>query len=174
MPRPKKTSDSAASKATNFEAQKRVNTVYRMLLLGVSRADIVEYTEKEWQIAHSMTDEYIARANELFKAQAETVRDEQFGKAMARLQNLYEKNMKIQDYKAALATQKEINALLGLYAPTKTEHTGANGGAIETRNTNVNIQAENAHDAGNILKQLAELGAIPPDASQNDNNPAPE
>lgn len=55
-------------------------------------------------------------------------------------------------------------------APQKLEHTGA----IETRNTNVNINAENAHDAGNILKQLAELGAIPPDPSAGNHDPTPE
>ena len=41
------------------------------------------------------------------------------------------------------------------------EHSGKDGGAIETRNTNVNILAESTHDAGNILSQLAQLGAIP-------------
>lgn len=47
-------------------------------------------------------------------------------------------------------------------------------GAIQTQQTNVNIQAENAHDASNILKQLADLGAIPPEPSASDNNAAPE
>jgi transposase-like protein len=59
-------------------------------------------------------------------------------------------------------------------APQKLEHTGAGGGAIKTRNTTVVVNAENAHDAGNILKQLADLGAIPPKPSEGDNNTAPE
>ncbi len=136
MPRPKKTNpDEPSAKATNFEAQKRVNTVYKMLLLGVSRADIIEYSINNWQISEAQTDVYIGKANELFKVQSQTVRDDEFGKAVARLQNLYEKNMKIQDYKAALATQKELSELLGLYPAKKQEHTGANGAPIKTEAT---------------------------------------
>jgi Transcriptional activator of acetoin/glycerol metabolism len=52
----------------------------------------------------------------------------------------------------------------------RTEHTGADGKPIQTQQTNVNIAAESAHDASNILKQLAELGAIPPDTSATDNH----
>lgn len=119
------------AKATNFEAKKRLNTVYNMLLLGVSRADIVQYSIDNWAISEPQTDVYIAKANALFAEKAAPIRDEQFGLALERLQNLYQKNMKIQDYKAALATQKEISELLGLYPAKKQELTGANGGAIK-------------------------------------------
>ena len=122
-----------AKKATNFEAQKRLNTVYNMLLLGVSRADIIQYALENWNIGDASTDEYIAKANALFAEKSKPIRDEQFGKALERLENLYQKNMKIQDYKAALATQKEISELIGLYPPKKQEVSGANGGAIETK-----------------------------------------
>lgn len=131
MPRPKKTNDNPSPKATNHEAEKRVNLVYKMLLLGVSRADIIDYATNNWNIGAAMTDKYIAEANAIFKQQAEYIREDEFGKAVSRLQNLYEKNMKIQDYKAALATQKELNELLGMYPAKKLEHTGANGGAIK-------------------------------------------
>jgi hypothetical protein len=174
MPRPKKTDAKPTEKSTIFEVQKRVNTVYKMLLLGVSRADICEYALTNWNISDGQTDRYIADANDVFKTQSQYIRDDEFGKALSRLQNLYEKNMKIQDYKAALATQKEINTLIGLYPAAKHEHTGKDGAPIETRNTTVVVNAENAHDAGNILKQLAILGAIPPEPSASDNNTAPE
>lgn len=55
-------------------------------------------------------------------------------------------------------------------APQRTEHTGADGKPIQTQQTNVNIAAESAHDASNILKQLAELGAIPSATSTGDND----
>lgn len=45
---------------------------------------------------------------------------------------------------------------------------------MQTTQTNVNIQADNAHDASNILKQLADLGAIPSEPSATDNHAAPE
>jgi hypothetical protein len=53
------------------------------------------------------------------------------------------------------------------YNRNRTEVTGADGGSIRTQQTNVNIAAESAHDASNILKQLAELGAIPSVTSQS-------
>lgn len=52
----------------------------------------------------------------------------------------------------------------------KMEIAGEGGGPIQTTQTNVNLEAENAHDAASILKQLAELGAIPPEPSPSDNN----
>ena len=45
------------------------------------------------------------------------------------------------------------------------EHTGKDGKPIEATQTHVNIQAETAHDASDILQRLADLGAIPPTAS---------
>lgn len=59
-------------------------------------------------------------------------------------------------------------------ATQKNEHTGADGGAITTQNTSVVIEAKDAHDAGNILKQLAELGAIPPSPSEGHYDPDTE
>ena len=56
----------------------------------------------------------------------------------------------------------------------KNEVTGKDGGAIETRTTSVNVNAESAHDAADILQQLADLGAIPSRGRKADNHPAPE
>lgn len=56
----------------------------------------------------------------------------------------------------------------------RTEVTGADGKPIQTQQTNVNLQAESAHDANNILKQLAELGAIPSEPGTSDNHTTTE
>jgi len=111
-----------ASKSTNAVVQRRVNQVYDMLLCGASRAEIIEYSiQKEWGIVDKTIDLYIKKANLRFKEQSNVIHDEQFGLAINRLNNLYMKCMKIQDYKAALAVQKDLNALLGLYKPSKKE-----------------------------------------------------
>lgn len=52
-----------------------------------------------------------------------------------------------------------------------TEHTKVSG-AIQQ--TSINIPAENAHDAGNILRQLIDLGAIPSTAGAGGDDTAPE
>lgn len=149
-------------KATNSEVNKRVTQVVKMLTMGVSRADILQYAADKWQIAERTTDDYIRRANKHFAETSVYNRDEQIGLAMARLNTLYQKTMQIDDYKAALAAQKELSNMLGLHAPRRSD--------VAMTNTNINIPAEDAHEASNILNQLAELGAIPPTTSATDND----
>jgi leucyl aminopeptidase (aminopeptidase T) len=90
----------------------------------------VQYAADNWQIEERTTDEYIERANAYFAETSVINRDEQIGLALRRYHDLYQKNMRIDDYKAALATQKEIVNLLGLGAPKRTEVTGAAGGDL--------------------------------------------
>jgi hypothetical protein len=115
-PQPKAITPRVA-KATNAEIAKRVNVIFKLLISGASRADILQYAAEtaKWQIEERQIDEYIARATEQIEAQAETVRTREFGRALAFLAQLKFKNMLINDFKAALATQREINELLGLY-----------------------------------------------------------
>ena len=120
-------------KATAAEITKRVNKVYQLLLDGLSRADILEYVAKktEWKVSDGSVDEYIAKATAEIKARSTIVRDEEYGKALERLRMLYSRNIMIQDFKAALAVQKEINELLGLYPAKKIEHGGKDGKPIK-------------------------------------------
>ena len=46
-------------------------------------------------------------------------RRKEIGKAVIRLEDIFEKSMRIQEQKNALATQKELNKLLGLYPTTE-------------------------------------------------------
>lgn len=114
------------NKANNAESEQRVNEVYLLLLSGASRYEIVQYAAK-WDIGWRQADNYIAKANARFEESAATVRDRELGKSIQRLNKLYQSLLKIQDYKGALQTQKELNTLLGLHAPSKLEHTGPGG-----------------------------------------------
>lgn len=122
-----------APKSTNAIINKRVNEVYDLLLMGFSRAQIIEYGQKEdpetndakkkkqrkiaWNVTDAAIDTYIAKANEVFRQQSAVIRDEEFGKSLSRLVMLFQKCMTIQDYKTAHQVQREINLLLGLYPP---------------------------------------------------------
>ncbi len=55
---------------------------------------------------------------------------------------------------------------------SRDEHSGPGGKAIEQRNVNVNVQADSVQDIGAILDQLAAMGAIPPEASENGHHAA--
>lgn len=107
------------AKATKGQMQQRVTEVYKLLLMGVDRAEILEHGRKTWNLERAQVDNLIARANQVFERKAAVVQDQEFGKALARLNDLYMRSMKVQDYKTCLAVQRELSSLLGLNAPTR-------------------------------------------------------
>lgn len=122
------------AKSTKAEIKRRVKAISTLLLNGASRADILQYaTKTDWDVSDGMIDKYIAKANEGFKQSATFDNGVELGKALNRLQRLYMSHLENKDYRDALAVQKEINKLLGLYAPERKEVTGAGGGAIIIR-----------------------------------------
>lgn len=110
-----------SKRATKAVVEKRTNQVIKMLLLGVSRADIIQFANENWDIGEAATDRYIKKANQHFSESSIIKRDEQLGLAMRRLNDLFSKNMRIDDYKAALSVEKEIISLLGLSAPLESK-----------------------------------------------------
>lgn len=116
-------------KVTNAESAERVTKVFELLVLGLSRQEIMQYCSA-WEITTRQIDVYIQKATERLKAHADYQREEQLGVAINRLNKLYRDNLKVQDYKGALAVQKELNLLLGLHAPSRHEVTGKDGEPI--------------------------------------------
>lgn len=119
-------------KVTNAESAERVTKVFELLVLGLSRQEIMQYCSA-WEITTRQIDVYIQKATERLKAHADYQREEQLGVAINRLNKLYRDNLKVQDYKGALAVQKELNTLLGLHAPSRHEVTGKDGDALTIR-----------------------------------------
>lgn len=140
-------------KATKAETQLRISQIYKMLLSGVGRAEIIQYGSKNWEIGDRQTDDLIARTNKIFEANAEVIRDREFGKSISRLNDLYMRSMQVQDYKTCLSVQKEVIALLGLSAPLKhkveQELTGKDGAPIAF----VKLTDLSDDDIDRILKQ---------------------
>lgn len=113
-------------KSTNAEFDKRVNIVLEMILSGLSRWQIQENIRtneylKEWNISRSQIDVYIKEANILMKEYAVTTKDEHLKKALNRLNFLYQKLVKVKDYKGAKDIIKTESEILGLNAPKKIE-----------------------------------------------------
>lgn len=111
-----------ADKVTQAEMERRVNVVYEMLLNGASRHAILQYCSSTWKITPRHGDNLIAKANKAFEEQAAFVRERELGKSINRLTALYMRTMADKDYRGALAVQKELNSMLGLNAPTRSEH----------------------------------------------------
>jgi hypothetical protein len=61
----------------------------------------------------------VAEARKRITVAADYTRDEQIGKAVMRLEDLYAKCMAAQDIRTALQAQRELNRLLSLYADSR-------------------------------------------------------
>lgn len=129
------------NKATGAEVDFRVNQIVKMFLQGITqRAVILEYCKENWGIGSDSVDNtYLPRAREIYKEIAKYEAEVQLGLSIARLNDLYSRNLKIQDYKAALATQKEINELLGIKSAVKTDIKMS--GEIQLPQVNLNINS---------------------------------
>ena len=110
-------------KPSKAEHTIRVTKIVELLMLGLSRAEIIQYASEKgvWNVTTRTIDNYIARATKAIEAQSETKREYEIGKTLERLEHLFKRNISIQDFKAALAVVKERSELLGLKAPNKHE-----------------------------------------------------
>jgi hypothetical protein len=120
-----------AKKATKQETEARINQVYDWILANEPANKMIQKAAEKWGVGSRSVYNYIQRANELIAEQAESNRSAEFGKAMARLNGLYNRALKVMDLRLALDIVKEISKLLALYQPTHVEVTGKDGGPIE-------------------------------------------
>ena len=105
------------AKATSAEVDKRVQQVYKSLLAGLTRPQIILRYASTWEVSDRQIDTYIKRAGELLAQESSFHRKQEFGKAKGRLDALFRQARKDKDTRAAVAVQKEINTLLSLYLP---------------------------------------------------------
>ena len=109
---------------TKAEKEIRVAKVATFLLNGMKRGDIWQYltnpkNEIEWDISIRTLDRYIKDATAAIKESSQIDRDFEIGKSKGRLEILWQRNISIQDFKAALAVVKEVNNLFGLNEPIR-------------------------------------------------------
>jgi hypothetical protein len=142
------TTKKTRSKLTPDEATREV---YQLFCRGLTHDQIVEHAKlHKWGLRESVLDDVIERATERLVKTAEALNlDTQLGKALERLENLYQEAAtgeiscpkcsapieKAKDPKTALAVQKEINSLLRLAdrARHKRKHSGADEAKSEPR-----------------------------------------
>lgn len=115
-------------KCTKAEKAARVALIYRLLISGMRRREVLQYvrTKTDWEVGDRSIDKYIHDATEEIKEVTTEEIEAARGMAYKRLDTLYYKSLLINDYKTALAVQKEMNDLFGLKT-TKIEHSGDMG-----------------------------------------------
>lgn len=112
-----------SKKSDEAEITYRVNEVYKKLIQRSTRADILQYAAKEWQVNTRQTDTYIARATVLIKQQAAYDRDTELVMAVELMKYVIRKTLGVMDYQRTISAQREISNMLGLYAPQKSDNT---------------------------------------------------
>lgn len=149
------------NKSTAAQFEKRVNDVYKLILKGAGRGDIIQYVldsdekyeksdkpedrAKIWNVSESQIDHYIAKATERFKEYAAKQREDMFSKSLARLEFVYQSCIRVQDYSKAIAAVRELNLLMGLHEPAKSSQEHSGQIEILIRRTHANPD-ETTHD----------------------------
>lgn len=101
--------------------QLRLSSVVKFLLSGMNANDIYNIVNNpadekyNWKIKKASVYKYINRAKIFVSKHAEIEREYELGMAVSRLNDLYQKCYRIQDFKTCLAIQKELQTLLGLH-----------------------------------------------------------
>lgn len=122
-------------KPSEIEKYERMREVYSFMINGSKRTrDIVHYIGEKWKndgvngwdentsekTIYKTISNYIRRVKDTYFNFDEDIEHEK-GRTLARLDDLYAKSIKIQDYKGALLVLKEIADVVGFKAPTQLE-----------------------------------------------------
>jgi hypothetical protein len=116
---------------TSLEREKRVNEVHALILQGATSSQIIEYCRQNFQVERASSYFYIAEAKEIIIENFEKTFDKDGFKAeiYARLENLYQQNMDIDDFKECRNILKDLREMLGLNSASKLDLT-TNGQSI--------------------------------------------
>ncbi len=102
----------------------RVEEVYRLLLSGATRVDILQFVAKTnppWGISNRQAENYIAKAYKRFELIVEKRHERIFNKHYARREDLYAKSLNQGNIPAAAGVLKDLDAYLGMYPTMLTQ-----------------------------------------------------
>lgn len=127
----------AGKKSSNAEIEFRVNFVHSIMVAGYRhRHQILEYimridsmTDKErskskdpkikewvpWNLSDGMLDIYMNRARDIFKKNSRFDREEEIGKALDVLEDLYRKTIQAGKHQVAASIRKQVSEMMGIY-----------------------------------------------------------
>ena len=116
-------------KADSSEIEKRVNTVYLMILQGFQRKQVIQYCSENYNVGERQTDEYLSKAREILKSNIDNDTSSKKHEILNQYYDLYQKNYQLEDFKECRNILKDIAVVLGVEAPKKMDFT-TNGETI--------------------------------------------
>lgn len=96
-----------------------IDKIILLLVSGITPSDLRTACTEKLNVAAGDVNAVVAAARRRITVAADYDRDEEVGKAVTRLNDLYARAIRNQDTRTALATQREINRLLSLYQPAE-------------------------------------------------------
>ena len=121
-----------AKKTTKAQRVLRIRAIYELLLTDTPRGDIIRYCYEKWGVSSKTVDNYLQSASVLVIEQAVEMQQNALEKHLAQRALIRHKALKKGDERLAFDVLKDETKLLGLYAPTRLEHTGPEGGPVQT------------------------------------------
>lgn len=102
------------ARSTAATKEFRVNTVYKMLTDGKSRAEIVQFCSDEWDVTIRQGDKYIADAREKLTQDCTISRQEFLAEAIVGLRSIRQQAERRGQYQVAVNTVRLMTELVGL------------------------------------------------------------
>lgn len=107
------------TRCTEFELTKRISEVYKMLLVGKSRRDIIEDITSRYDVVAGTVDYYINKARSEFQDVVSADIAEKKSIAQARYEDLYAKALNADDIKTAKSVLDSLSKLQGFMSEVK-------------------------------------------------------
>lgn len=115
--------------ADQNEVLSRVSEMCALLIQGVTRRDAVKFARKKYNVSSKQAYNYVTMAIGQRSRDLSDYRKTAIADQISKLQHLYRKNYKIEDYKECRAIMDQMSKLLGLNEPSKHDVT-SNGESL--------------------------------------------
>lgn len=101
---------------TSVEREKRIEAVKQMLLQGYTRSSIIKYCQDNFKVEVNTVDVYMMDAKAIIRSDFDSLNDNETLVAIiyGRLEDLFQKNEDVADYKEQRNILKDIRDLLGI------------------------------------------------------------
>lgn len=117
-----------------------IEKIVLLMVSGLNKDSLRDAAIQKLAVPPEQAVAFIAEAKRRLNVAAKYDPDEKLGEAMTRLNDIYARSLKAQDMKTALAAQREIDRIVGLYGLQ-----GASAASSESEGSNTELEAIASH-----------------------------
>jgi hypothetical protein len=133
-------------KTSDADVEKRIDRIIELIGSGITmRKILLKLFVKETNLTPSQFDKDFKKAKNRILKLNKPKQEQHIAEAIFRLQLLFNKNYKMQDYRECRNIQAELNKLLGLYKPMQLQ-------VDQKLDNQITITVQSEEDKDNIAK----------------------